>query len=284
MKIIRVLLFISLFPISLFAHPGIGLVYDGDQTIYYTDLVHIWKLNTDTGESSIFLENLHSHELWLDGDGALYGEHYWYDQSKGVFKHYIWMATPDGELNKISDTIEGENDHFSFIRSSITESYSTRSRESMYELIKSNSDTTIVFPDFALTSPGWMYLTSNSEVLILDRNLGMDEISLHKVNFAESSHLLIADNIKIGKLPFSLLDHHSSVYGIWEDDQANIFVSLYGGRQVIRIDENLTRETVINTSFFWSPINGVFDSNNNLWLMEASLRGKVRVRKVQFFG
>ena len=69
MKIIRVLLFISLFPISFYAHPGIGLVHDGERTIYYTDLVHIWKLDTESGEATIFLEGIHSHELWLDDNG-----------------------------------------------------------------------------------------------------------------------------------------------------------------------------------------------------------------------
>jgi hypothetical protein len=280
MKFLRVVFFVLLIPISSYAHPGIGLVYDGDQTIYYTDLVHIWKLNTITGEASIFLENLHSHELWLDEDGSLYGEHYWYDQSNEVFKHYIWMATPDGQLNKISETIEGENDHFSFVRESISESYLTRPIDSYHELIRTDSNSIVVFPDFTLQNPEWMYQSSDSSVYILDRDFERDVVQLNKVNFRSSTLDVLSQNLKIGKFPFSMLDHHSSVYGIWEDDQSNIYVALYGGRQVVQIDQDLNQETVFKSSFFWSPVNGVFDSNNNLWVMEASIRGKVRVRKV----
>ena len=281
MKLLRVLLLSILIPISIQAHPGIGLVYDGNNTIYFSDLIHIWKMNTQTGEASIFLENIHSHELWLDDDGVLYGEHYWYEESNQVFKHYIWMATPDGELTKISDNKIGENDHFSFVRESTSEFYSTQPWDSFYQLTKTTPDTVITFPDFILINPSWMYLTSDSELYILDRDSINEKVRLHCINFNDSSQTIIADNLNVGRFPFSLLDHHTSAYGIWEDDQSNMYVALYGGRQVIRIDEDLNQETILKTSFYWSPINGVFDANNNLWLMEASLRGKVRLRKIE---
>jgi len=281
MKILRVLFFAVFLPFNILAHPGIGLVYDGDQTIYYTDLVHIWKMNTLSGEASIFLENIHSHELWLDADGSLYGEHYWYDEGNKVFKHYIWKATSNGELTRISDITIGENEHFSFVRNSMTESYSTQSNDSLYRLIKTSGDSIITFPDFNLFHPGWMYLTNKSKLLILDRDILNDNVVLHQVDFETSSRITIAEELKKGRLPFSLLDDHSSVYGIWQDDQSNTYVALYGGREVVRIDEQLNQETVLKTSFFWSPVNGVFDSDNHLWLLEASVRGKFRLRKIE---
>jgi hypothetical protein len=38
--------------------------------------------------------------------------------------------------------------------------------------------------------------------------------------------------------------------------------------------------TVLTTGFFWTPVNGVFDNQGDLWLMEAQLNGRIRLRKV----
>lgn len=283
MNSFRVLILSLLMPLSIHAHPGIGLVYDGESTIYYTDLVHIWKMDTQSGEASIFLENIHSHELWLDIDGSLYGEHYWYDESNQVFKHYIWMATTDGELTKISDTIVGENDHFSFIRENQYTSYSFSPFNSDFQFIKEISDSIKVFIATTLTNPGWMYLAQDSSIILSNRTSD-NANQILSINLSNGNTKTLADNITISKLPFSFLDDSHQVFGIWQDDQANIYVALYGGRQVVRIDHEMNQETVLESSFFWSPVNGVFDSNNDLWLMEASLRGKVRVRKVSLIG
>jgi hypothetical protein len=64
-------------------------VYDGKNTIYYSDLNHIWKLDTNTGLAIIYKENIHSHQLFLDKQGNLYGEHYWYLEPEGKFQNYI---------------------------------------------------------------------------------------------------------------------------------------------------------------------------------------------------
>ena len=98
------------------AHPGIGMVYNGNNTIYYTDLEHIWKLDIATGKSERYLENIHSHELYLDKEGNLYGEHYWYIESEEAFKNFIWKADENGIFQKIREEQYGENNDFSFIR------------------------------------------------------------------------------------------------------------------------------------------------------------------------
>ena len=92
------------------AHPGIGLVYDGDRTIYYTDLTHIWKLDIENGEREIAVSDVHSHELCLDQDGNLYGEHYWYDADHQIFKNYLWKLSKRGVFSKIreEDKVHGK--------------------------------------------------------------------------------------------------------------------------------------------------------------------------------
>ena len=77
MKIIlsTVFLFITFL---LSAHPGIGIVMDSKGNVFYTDLVHVWQITPD-GEHQIALKNVHTHQLFLDENGHLYGEHSWYE-------------------------------------------------------------------------------------------------------------------------------------------------------------------------------------------------------------
>ncbi len=273
LKILSTSTFVFILTFSVQAHPGIGLVYDGNSTIYYTDLNHIWKLDTETGETSIFLKNIHSHELWLDDDGSLYGEHYWYDEPNQVFKHYIWMATSDGKLSRITDTIVGENDHFSFVRNSRDQSFRFVRSTTGFDIIQMDSTSDGLITTIDLHDPAWMFIHESSNLFVADYP------SLHLISLNDTSHTILSDNLTDASFPFSFQNNHHHIYGVWTDADSNVYVALYGGRKVVRIDENLNQETVLKTSLFWSPINGVFDSENNLWLMEASLLGKVRIRK-----
>ena len=78
MKKLILLLFYFFTINSLKAHPGIGIVMDNEGNVYYTDLTHVWKIPKE-GKLTIAVENVHTHELYLDSNGNLYGEHEWYN-------------------------------------------------------------------------------------------------------------------------------------------------------------------------------------------------------------
>ena len=44
------------------AHPGVGLVEDSRGNVYYTDLVHVWKISPD-GRKTIAVRNAHTQRL-----------------------------------------------------------------------------------------------------------------------------------------------------------------------------------------------------------------------------
>ncbi len=255
------------------AHPGIGLVYDGKKTIYFTDLVHVWKLDITTGEPEIFLENIHTHELYLDPQGHLYGEHYWYVESEGKFKNYIWKADEKGILTKIIEDRYDENNDFSFVRNNRFESFEIRKTADNYEIIKSDSVTETVLHQAKLKHPTWKYLTKKEELLFIDYP------SLYLAN--SSDMVLLESDISSSRFPFSLQSENHSIYGVWTDQNENIYVALYGGRQVIKIDKEGYMNRILTSSFLWSPVNGVFDKNEDLWLMECRIGGEIRVRKIE---
>src|SRR5436853_2544989 len=69
----RLLLLLVLFVTPALAHPGWGIVVAPDGTVFCTDLHQVWRL-TPTGQLSVAVPHVHSHELTMDAAGNLYGE------------------------------------------------------------------------------------------------------------------------------------------------------------------------------------------------------------------
>lgn len=255
------------------AHPGIGLVYDGDHTIFYTDLNHVWQLDTHTGQSRIYVENVHSHELALDAVGNLYGEHFWYVESQDVFKNYIWRVDAMGNFQKIRQEQPGENLDFSFVRDHAFTSYTLRARNDLFEIVKKDSGSYAVWHEIELGIPGWGYVTQNGDFLFSDYP------RIYAANAEEVK--VIAEDLSASRIPFSLQDKTHHIYGIWTDQAGLVYAALYGGRQVVRIDAGGTPVRVLSTGPLWSPVNGLFDKDKQLWLLEARMDGAVRLRKIE---
>src|SRR5262245_59205077 len=72
------------------AHPGVGIVINSKGTVFYTDLVQVWRIATD-GNRSVAVPNVHTHELYIDAHDNLYGEHLWYEgPSTNRWGHRVW--------------------------------------------------------------------------------------------------------------------------------------------------------------------------------------------------
>lgn len=272
----RVLCVILLWVVSsitnLQAHPGIGLVYDGDQTIYYTDLTQVWKLNIETGATEVFVKDVHTHELYLDHEGNLYGEHYWYIESEQKFKNFIWRVNKRGEFTKIRSDQYGENEDFSFIRDDSFHSFELRQQNDVYQIIKKDTAQEYILHTAKLNQPTWKYLSNDENLLFVDYP------SIYLAN--RDTLQLISSDVSSKRIPFSMQSDHHNIYGIWTDADENIYAAIYGGRVVKKIDKEGKTKRIVKSSFLWSPVNGIFDKEDNLWLMEARIGGSVRVRKI----
>ena len=196
------------------AHPGIGLVYDGHRYIYYTDLAHVWKLDTESGISEIAVKDVHSHELVLDQYGTLYGEHYWYDETEKTFKNYIWQLGSQGEFKIIRDTIKGENEDFGFVRDSVFGSYELEINQDQYSIVRSDSLSKKILHSAQLQNPGWLYLSKNDELYFTDVG------SVYR--YYKGDLINVASNLASSRFPFSLQANGHNLYGIWKDFDHNV--------------------------------------------------------------
>ena len=83
------------------AHPSVSLIMDSRGNVYYSDLEQVWKIDVH-GKKTVVVHNVHTHELYLDKDDNLFGEHLWYNgETANTWGHYIWKLTINGTLEQI---------------------------------------------------------------------------------------------------------------------------------------------------------------------------------------
>jgi hypothetical protein len=105
-----------LFKPVLGAHPSVSIVQDSKGNLFYSDLSNVWMMKPD-GNKSIAVASVHTHELYIDKNDRLFGEHLWYNGEKlNTWWHYIWKRNPDGTIVKVKDSTAGFNELYSFVR------------------------------------------------------------------------------------------------------------------------------------------------------------------------
>jgi hypothetical protein len=103
--------------IQSFAHPGIGIVKDNKGFIYYTDLEKVWKVNPKTLHKTVVVPNVHTHELYMDANDNLFGQHSLYSgEQTNRWSHYIWKLSNTGKIETVVPLTDGFYiDNFTFV-------------------------------------------------------------------------------------------------------------------------------------------------------------------------
>lgn len=98
------------------AHPGIGIVMDSRGNVYYTDLAQVWRIGAD-GKKAIAVKQVHTHELYLDPQGNLFGEHLWYEgDATKKWGYRVWRLGADSTRADVVPAREGFRTDYSFVR------------------------------------------------------------------------------------------------------------------------------------------------------------------------
>ncbi len=258
---------------SAFSHPGIGIVKDSKGDIYYTDLSHVWKLNND-GSKKIAVRNVHTHELFIDKEDNLYGEHLWYNGEKlNTWGHYTWRLDKTGKLDTLIKPKEGLPDQYSFTRDSVGNMYWVdRWKVSRFKK-KSPSGEIITIAEGEFKNIRWMHATKKGTLYFVDL------YNLYRIQPCHSPEL-IAEGMNSTTVSFSPYSGKHSIMGIWTDEFENIYVANFSGQVIKKIDSTGMQTIVTTSSSPWSPTGGVFDNQGNLWILEYSLTNQARIRKV----
>jgi len=253
------------------AHPGIGIVIDSHGNIFYSDLKQVWKLEP-SGRRLVVVPRVHTHELSIDKNDNIYGEHTWYNGERlNTWGHYVWKRNPDGRVEKIKQDSPGFLDDYGFMPDKngnvfwiqrFTESkFMKKSPDGRITMIASGR-----FHDIR-----WSYCTPSGVIYFVD---------LHRLyRLQDGKFLLLAENLDDSRPGFGFSRKHN-VYGIWTDKTENIYVAIMSQKKVKRINKDGNIDVVTYSTGGWSPTGGVFDKDGNLWLLENSGTNNVRVRKI----
>lgn len=257
---------------ATFAHPGIGIVMDSKQNVFYTDLKHVWKIDK-TGKRTIAVHNVHTHELYLDKNDNLFGEHLWYEgEASDKWGFYIWKLSSTGSMEKLVKPTEGFPENYSFVRDD-NHMFLVDRKDNCQEIVKKNETTRIVHSKGCFENVRWMTRSERGNIYLID---GAD---LKKIDVNGQVELMASSIAEKKLTQFTVSDQHAAM-GLWTDKQENVYVAVYGARVVKKVTPDKKVSEVIQTSLRWSPTGGFLAANGDFWLLECSPLNEVRVEQI----
>ncbi|HEV8080951.1 MAG TPA: hypothetical protein VGP43_09575 [Chitinophagaceae bacterium] len=247
------------------AHPGIGIVKDSKGNIYYTNLEHVLKISAD-GRKTIAVKNVHTHQLYMDKQDNLYGQHSMYSgEATNEWSHYVWKLTAKGKLDTIIKTTKGFYiKNFSFVQDDAGNMYWKNSKED--SIMKSSAKKTVVFATGDFKQVQWMHIMDNKLYFV-------KQDDIYCIDAINNIRLIAKD---LGNKP----GNHNSLFGLWSDKQKNLYVANTDFKKVQCISQNGEIKDYYYSGKGWMPTGGIFDDEGNLWLLEASLNNNVRAIKI----
>ncbi len=258
---------------NLSAHPGIGIVKDSKGNIYYTDLKQVWKVFPN-GEKTSVVSGVHTHELYIDSQDNLYGEHLWYNGEKqNTWGYYVWRLKNTGELAKVIEPTEGFREDYSFVRDSSGNMYWVE-RFTVSRIMKKDPDgkiSKLLEGKFGFI--GWLHASTDGTIYFTENN------KLHKLS-PDGNFSVLADNLNSKTTGFSIMGHNYDSYGIWTDAADNIYIAMIDAKKVIRISPDGKVQTILYSNSLWTVCSGLFDNDGNMWLLEYSVTNETRARKI----
>ena len=274
-----ILIILTLSIAECIAHPGVGVVMYSHGNLYYTDLSHVWKISP-TGQRSIAVRNVHTHELYLDEQENLYGEHEWYyGEATDKWGNYVWRLNKGGDLERYIPAVEGFMDNTTLVRDIEGNSY-WASKIDGYSIlnIDSRDGKTSRFTDHPFKDIRWLYYSKSDHILYV-----VDYLQIKKVS-ATGKVSVVTDILKESGPSFEKVADRHYVFGLWTDHRNDLYIAVYGAQKVIKIDSKSKITTVFESEEGWSPCGGMSAADGSLWIMEFSKNNKTRIRKIDTHG
>jgi hypothetical protein len=261
------LLFISLLAaITTFAHPGIGIVRDSKGFIYYTDLTNVYRLDPSTNKKSIAVPNVHTHQLYMDAQDNLYGEHLWYaDEATNRFDHYLWKLSAEDKLETISGTSNAYADFdFSLVRDNEGNQYRVQALTTDHILKKTKEGTVETIASGSFKNVSWLQPAGDGTLYFSNGN------AVFKIAGG-------AGVVKVAG-PVSSNENDPAIYRIWQKETAGPLYVAVASEHAIKIDSSgLIENFFIEKGNNWLITGGVFDKEGELWVLEYNHNNEVRV-------
>jgi hypothetical protein len=247
---------------TLLAHPPVSVVLDSRGNVYYSDLDQVWRV-APNGTRSVAVPNVHTHELHLDAQDNLFGEHVWYNgDATKTWGHYLWKRDAAGRVSLIKPRTEGFLTNYGFQHDRAGNMYWLDRERG--QILKRAPNGAITRVAGELKAMRWLHATPGGTLYVVD---GSD---LVRVRGGRAVRLV--RNITTAA--------RHTMMGLWTDPAENVYLADYANGQVKRVTPAGAVSTFARSPKPWSPIGGTFAPNGDLWLLEATATNAVRVRKI----
>src|SRR6185436_10815719 len=260
-----------LFATSLFGHPPVTVAIDSRGSVYYSDLEQVWRIAPD-GTKSVAVPNVHTHELFLDAQGNLYGEHLWYEgDATKKWGHYVWRRDPAGRVSKVIPNTEGFRRNYSFVRDRAGNMYfADLEGKTVIKRTAAGKNEVLArgFRDIR-----WMSVLPDGTLDFTDAG--------DVVRITPDKRLTrIARGLAASTLLRPHIPYRHAIQGIWHDRNGTIYLADSAHAQVKRVTNDGKVSVFAESTPPWSPSGGVFAPNGDLLVLEYSPTNQVRVRRV----
>lgn len=253
---------------AAFAHPPVSVVIDRQGNAYYSDLQHVWRVAPD-GKKTVVVPNVHTHELYLDGQGNLYGEQSWYSGERtNKWGHYVWRRSPDGKMTKVIPDRAGFLEDYSFVRDAAGNMYlgdPDRKRVMVIPAGGKGLERQPVVLASGFEHISWMTASPDGTVYFVSAG---DLVRM-------TPNRVVKRVAKIGS------GRRHAVMGLWTDRAGNVYVAIHNERAVKKVTRDGKVTIFTRSPGTWAPVGGAFAANGDLMLLECSPDNEVRLRRVK---
>ena len=259
------------------AHPGTGIVADRAGRIYFTDLLQIWRLEPG-GRLTVAVPKTHTHELFLDGEGNLFGEHLEYEGSAERWWTSVWRLTPDGRLSQLHPRTAGFRSAFPAVRDRLGNGFyadvNNHLRETSRIYRRSPGGEVALLaggswghgdgagPQARFGSIGGMAAGPDGSLYVADGS------TIRRVSADGQVKTIARGSALLGRPAAWFGGRSNHLMGVAADARGVVFVANHGRRSVLRVSSEGGVRRVYSARFPWSPTGVALTPGGDLLVLE----------------
>ncbi len=260
-------------PATAAAHPSVSVVMDRQGNVFYSDLKRVMMITPD-GKKAIAVPNVHTHEMFMDAQGNLYGDHQWYEGVRTKkWSHRVWKRAPDGSITDVVPAADGLLDNYGFARDSLGIMY-WAARGSVSEIRRRvGTGSVTVHSRGPFSGIRWMVAASDGTLYLIDA------LDLKKV-LPDGRVVTLAPAIASKSLSRFMVKDEDRIMGLWLDSGGNVYAAGYGSGDVKRVTPDGNVSVVSSSALPWSPTGGMVAPDGDLWILEVSIINEIRLKRI----
>lgn len=246
---------------------------DAEGNVFYSDLHRVMMIAPD-GRRQIAVPNVHTHELYLDSHGNLYGDHVWYEGRRTrKWGHRVWKRAPDGTITDVIPASEGLLTDYGFTRDSTGTMYWAHGDPPTEIRKRRNGEPAAVHSRGTFRDVRSIVAGPDGTVYLIDST------DLKKI-LPDGKVLIVAPGIASRSPARLMVGRRQAVMGLWLDSQNYLYAASYGTGEVKRVSPRGEVSVISHSGLPWSPTGGMVAPNGDLWILETSLVKEVRLKRI----